>query len=308
MLTEPGQRQAGLVTVVRRTLLEECGVARGEGLLLAVSGGPDSMAMLGVMAHLAPELGLRLTACGVDHGLRAEASAELDLVERCAAEWGIPFERRRVQVSGRANVQAAARDARYAALDACAAQWGSNYIVTAHHREDRAETVLLRLLRGAGPGGLCVLPPRLGNRLRPLIRASKSQIWAYVEHRRIPFVSDPSNVNSRFLRVRVRQELLPLMQELSPGIVDHLNNLADELNEEPLPPIVDENGAEIQLNRSQRTQLRHALRTRQKRAVIWLSEGRAITIDAETNLPRLVPASVATQNSTSRATKTPKSH
>lgn len=308
MLSELGQRQAGLVTVVRRTLLEECGVAPGDGLLLAVSGGPDSMAMLGVMAHLAPDLGLRLVSCGVDHGLRAEASAELDLVQRCAGELGVPFERREVQVSGRANVQAAARDARYAALDACAAELGLNYIVTAHHREDRAETVLLRLLRGAGPEGLGVLPPRLGNRLRPLIRASKSQIWAYLEHRRMPFVSDPSNVNSRFLRVRVRQELLPLLHELSPGIVDHLNNLADELHEEPLPPVVDEDGTSIQLNRSQRTQLRQALRTRQKRAVIWLSEGRAITIDPETNLPRLVLASAVTQNSTSRATKTPKSH
>lgn len=308
MLSEPASRQPGLVTVVRRTLLEECGIAPGDGLLLAVSGGPDSMAMLGVMVHLASELSLRLFACGVDHGLRPEAAAELDLAQRCAAEWGIAFERRQVHVSGRANVQATARDARYAALEECAAQLGLNYIVTAHHREDRAETVLLRILRGAGPEGLCVLPPRLGNRLRPLIRASKSQIWAYLEHRRIPFVSDPSNVNSRFLRVRVRHELLPLMQELSSGIVDHLNNLADELNEDQLPAIVDENGALIQLNRSQRTQLRQALRTRQKRAVIWLSKGRAITIDPETNLPRLVPASVAVQNSTSRATKTPKSH
>ncbi len=306
------KRQSGLVTVARRTLVEECAVQSGDGLLLGVSGGPDSMALLAVMSRLGPELGLRLVACGVDHGLRAEARAELDLAEQCARQWSVPFERRQVRLVGDSNLQARARDARYAALAECVQAHGLNYIVTAHHREDRAETVLLRLLRGAGPDGLRVLPPRLGNRLRPLIRASKSQILAHLEKCQVPFATDPSNVDSRFLRVRIRHELLPLMQQLSPGIVDHLNHLADELGQPPLPMVSDEKGEVVVLNRSQRSQLRQALETKRKRTEIWLSEGRAIVMDSETNQPRFVPASDSLpalgQNSTSRATKSSKSH
>lgn len=270
------------------------------------------MALLGVMAELGPVMGLRVVACGVDHGLRTEAAAELDLAESWAARWAIPFERRRVTLEGRSNLQATARDARYRALGECATDGGLDYIVTAHHREDRAETVLLRVLRGAGPEGLCVLPPRLGNRLRPLIRASRGQILAFLQHRQIPFATDPSNSNRRFLRVRVRHELLPLLQELSPGIIDHLNNLADELAASPLPPVVDDDGELIQLNRSQRSELRRALVNGGKGAEIWLSSGRAVVVDPQTRQPRVVPSTQpsrnAGQNSTSRATKTSKSH
>jgi tRNA(Ile)-lysidine synthase len=270
------------------------------------------MALLGVMAHLGRELGLQIVACGVDHGMRPEASAELDLAERCASRWAVPFERKRVEVKGNSNLQALARDARYAALGACAEARGLNYIVTAHHLEDRAETVLLRLLRGAGPEGLRVLPPRLGNKLRPLIRASKSQILAYLEKHEIPWAIDPSNDNRRFSRVRVRHELLPLMRELSPGIVDHLNNLADELGLPPLPTVTDEQGRELMLNRSQRALLRKALESGQNQAEIWLSEARSLVIDPNTNQPRVVstprrPRGVD-QNSTPRATKSSKSN
>lgn len=282
------RRQPGLVTVVRRTLLGACGVTAGQGLLLGVSGGPDSMALLGVLAHLAPTLGLRVMACGVDHGLRPEASGELDVAEQWATEHSIPFERRDVRVPGSSNLQALAREARYGALVSCAGEFGLDYIVTAHHLEDRAETVLLRLLRGAGPEGLRVLPPRLGNRLRPMIHASKAQVAAYLTRHRIPFVNDPSNANDRFLRVRVRRELLPLLRELSPGIVEHLNNLADELACDPLPSVLDEAGEEILLNRAQRAQLRRALAAGRDHEQIWLSDGRVLVIDPETMLPRVI--------------------
>jgi tRNA(Ile)-lysidine synthase len=196
--------------------------------------------------------------------------------------------RRRVSVPGVSNLQALARDARYAALADCAAEHQLNYIVTAHHLEDRAETVLLRLLRGAGPQGLCVLPPRLGNRLRPMIHASKAQVLSYVTRHQVPFATDPSNADGRFLRVRVRHELLPLLSELSPGIVEHLNNLADEIGWAPLPQVVDENGVELLLNRSQRAQLRKALEGGRNHTEIWLSNGRSLVIDPETMLPHIV--------------------
>lgn len=277
----------GLKTVVLRTLQEECDVDAKSGILLGVSGGPDSMALLTVLTQLAPTVGYRLAACGVDHGLRPDAALELDLAEQYCRTLGVPFQRRQVNVPGTSNLQARARAARYEALSECAAALDLTYIATAHHQEDRAETVLLRILRGAGPNGLVVLGPKLGNRLRPMIRASRQSVRDFVNQLRIPHAFDPSNHNPRFARVRVRDQLLPLMLDLSPGIIEHLCNLADELAEPPLPVLPGPNGEPLVLNRSQRAQLRRALEKRQFNTQIWLSDGLVLSFDPETGEPRV---------------------
>jgi tRNA(Ile)-lysidine synthase len=241
-----------LVTLVRRTLLEDCGELRGRTLLAAVSGGGDSQAMLSVLARLAPELGFALLAHGVDHGLRADAPRELDVAEALAARLSVPFDRTRVAVTRGANLQARAREARYAALRAAAAPHAA-LIATAHHADDRAETVLLRLLRGSGPRGLAVLPARAQDVIRPLVRAAKSDVVLHLERHRLDFAQDPSNTERAFLRVRVRHELLPLMNQLSPQIVRHLNALADALSGAELPnlPGLEAASAIPDLNRAQ---------------------------------------------------------
>jgi tRNA(Ile)-lysidine synthase len=281
------KRSPGLRAIVLRTLCDECGVDARSGILLGVSGGPDSMALLTVLSQLNRRIGYRLVACGVDHGLRPEASSELDLVEAHCQALGVKFYRRSVSVSGTGNIQARARDARYQALGECAATLGLGHIATAHHQEDRAETVLLRLLRGAGPDGLAVLAPKHGNRLRPMIRAPKSSVRAYVQQHRIPSIEDPSNLNPRFQRVRVRHEVLPLLQQLSPGIIEHLCNLADEIALPRAATLLGPTGETIVLNRSQRAQLRRAVEQQQFNTQIWLSEGRVITFDPETGEPRI---------------------
>jgi tRNA(Ile)-lysidine synthase len=218
-----------LLTLLKRTLHDECAVARGDVVLCAVSGGPDSMALLHALSRLAPKLGLELCAHGVDHGLRPEASTELDLAASFARALGISFSRAQLRVPEGGNLQARARAARYAALRAVASQRGARWIATAHHADDRAETVLLRLLRGTKARGLGVLPPRDGDLLRPMVRARRSDVLAHVARHAIPHADDPSNRNTRFLRTRVRGEVLPLLEELNPGIVAHLCALADEL-------------------------------------------------------------------------------
>jgi tRNA(Ile)-lysidine synthase len=234
-----------LLTIARRALTGEAALERGATLLVAVSGGPDSMALLHVAATLAPKLALVVRAHGVDHGLRAEAPAELDAAAAFADSLDVRFERTVVAVARGGNLQARARQARYEALASAAARAGARAIATAHHADDRAETFLLRLLRGAGPAGLGVLPPRAplpfaapaGSRgardlelLRPLLRARRADVRAHVERHAIPFAEDPSNDDPRFARARVRRELLPLLVELSPGIVSHLEALADQLH------------------------------------------------------------------------------
>jgi tRNA(Ile)-lysidine synthase len=165
----------------------------------------------------------------VDHGLRAEAAIELDGAERLAASLGVPFRRTRVSVRPGGNLQARAREARRAALEAARTSDGAAVIATAHHADDRAETVLIRLLHGAGPGALAVLPARDGILVRPFVRARKTDVVEHLARHHVPHANDPSNRDPRFLRVRVRLELIPLLEELSPGIVNHLTSLADAL-------------------------------------------------------------------------------
>jgi tRNA(Ile)-lysidine synthase len=189
------------------------------------------MTLLHALAHLRGRLGHGLVAHGVDHGLRAEAAAELDRAEAFARQLGVPFARSRLTVPGGGNLQARAREARYVALREAAARAQAGVVATAHHREDRAETVLLRLLRGAGPRGLAVLPPRAGDLVRPFIHAPRTALEAHAARHAIPSSTDPSNRDPRFLRARVRHELLPLLRVLSPGIDEHLAALAEQLGE-----------------------------------------------------------------------------
>jgi tRNA(Ile)-lysidine synthase len=253
-----------LLTVAERTLREECRLERGERILVAVSGGGDSSALLHVLTRLGPRFGITVVAHGVDHGLRPEAAAELDLVEALANRLGVIFERTRVDVGAGGNLQARARDERRRALDAAKAKVGGTRIATAHHADDRAETVLIRLLHGARPSGLGVLPAVDGPLLRPLIRARRSDVSAHLARHEIPFATDPSNQDRRYLRVRVRLEVLPLLEQLSPGIVSHLNALADELRaansgSHPLPASLDESGLGVPLRRAHRKALERAL-------------------------------------------------
>lgn len=275
-----------LLTLAGRTLGEECGVRRGERILVAVSGGPDSLALLHVLARLAPKHGFSLAAHGVDHGLRPEASAELDLAQELARSLAVPFGRSELRVAPGGNLQARARGARYAALEAARAEAGAHYLATAHHADDRAETVLLRLLRGSGPRGLAALPARAAERIRPFLRARRSDVLAHLTRHGLSFARDASNHDRRFQRVRVREELLPLLVELSPGIVGHLNHLADALASPTddaqvhgLAAVVLADGGRVSLDsmarlgRAQRNELTRALASPRSRARIWLPNG-----------------------------------
>ncbi len=270
-----------LLTLARREL-RALELARGSVIVAAVSGGPDSMALLHVLAKLAPDLGVVIHAHGVDHGLRAEAAAELDLAEAFAARLDVRFTRTLVRVARGGNLQARARTARYEALAVAARAVGACTIATAHHADDRAETVLMRLMRGAGPRGLAVLPPRAPLALdtahelvRPLIRARRDAVQAHAARHGVPFATDPSNTDPRFLRVRVRLELLPLLQSLAPGIVDHLTSLADQLGAER-----GETADSFPLSRSVQVALADLARSRSKTARVWLPHGLVVTLDA----------------------------
>jgi tRNA(Ile)-lysidine synthase len=201
---------------------------RGDLVVAAVSGGPDSMAMLHALAWLRGRLGHALVACGVDHGLRAEAGAELDLAESLARRSDVPFERVRIALEPGTNRMARARAARYAALRAVASRLGARAIAVGHQADDRAETLLMRILRGAGPAGLAVLPSRSGDLVRPMIRVRRDQVLAHLARHGVEHAIDPTNRDTRFVRSRVRLELMPVLERLDGRVVEHLCDLAED--------------------------------------------------------------------------------
>lgn len=274
------------LTLARRALVDEARLARSSRIVVAVSGGIDSMVLLHVLSRLRARLCFELFAEGVDHGLRAEASGELDRAEQFARELEIPFGRTSVSLAKGGNLQARARSARYAVLRARASELAATLIATAHHADDRAETVLLRLLRGTSPAGLGVLPVRSGDLVRPLIRARRADIEAHAKRHCVPFCEDPSNRDPRFLRVRVRQELLPLLAELAPGIVNSLTALADELSG-AAPESVAAQGAALRLGRAQRRELARMQAAPTASARLRLPGGLELRVDPATRRIRI---------------------
>lgn len=269
-----------LLTLARRTLERECGEIRGAHVVAAVSGGRDSMALLHVLHKLSGPLGFTLSAIAVDHGLRKTARVEILRAETFAAALGVPFDTAQLTLDGKAgNLQERARDARYAILYKALREHGDRALLaTAHHADDRAETVLIRLMRGASALGLAVLPPRAGVLIRPFVRATRAAVDAHVARHAVPYSDDPSNDDPRFLRTRVRREVLPLLRELSPGIVAHLCGVADDAAvARGDQPDIDA------LPRATRAALRALEVGRSARARVALPGGREARFDRETH-------------------------
>ena len=275
-----------LLRRTERTLREETPLERGDRIVVAVSGGGDSTALLHVLGRLRARLGVELHAHGVDHGLRAAASGELDLAERLANELGVPFSRTLLLLAEGGNLQARAREARYAALDEVKNQIGARWVATAHHANDRAETMLIRILRGTSPRGLAVLPAASEGRLRPFIRSPVSAITQHLARHALTYANDPSNQNPRFLRTRIRHELIPLLEDLTPGATSHLNLLADELTEAEPVVVTDAQGRYMPVRGSQIAQIRRAQKLAQFDATIWLAGGVEISTTCESDRHR----------------------
>nr|WP_246351853.1 tRNA lysidine(34) synthetase TilS [Sphingobium subterraneum] len=171
---------------------------------VAVSGGPDSMALLALAVAAWPK---RVRAATVDHGLRASSADEAKMVAHWCADHGIPHSILRPEAPITGSVQAAARAVRYALLEAWRGEQQVDWLMTAHHADDQCETVMMRLNRGSGVAGLAGVRARNGQVLRPLLGWRRSELVAVVEARRIPYALDPSNSDLRFDRAAMRAHL-----------------------------------------------------------------------------------------------------
>ncbi len=208
------------------------GIPDGVSIVLAVSGGPDSSALLHGAVQLAARHGWRLTVAHLDHALRAESAEEAASVAAAAAGLGLPAQVRRTDVAALAtsehrSLEDAGRQARYRFLEEVASGLGpGTLIATAHTADDAAETILLRLGRGAGLRGLRGIPGRRGRIVRPLLHARRADLRAALDAAGIGYLIDPSNADPAHARNRVRTELLPALERLNPAAVEALNRLA----------------------------------------------------------------------------------
>lgn len=201
-------------------LVKEHVVRRGDAVLIACSGGPDSVALAAVLAGVAHELQLQLTLAHVNHGTRRSAWQDEAVALSVGVRLGLPVKTRAVEPAGRD--EASLRRARYGALAAMASECGAGSVATGHTAEDQTETVLLALFRGAGPKGLCGMRARRAlapgiDLIRPMLQSTRAELQAYVLRARMPWAVDPSNTDCNLRRNAVRAALATL-RPLFPGL------------------------------------------------------------------------------------------
>lgn len=206
-----------------------------EKVLVAVSGGPDSLTLLNVLHRLAPSLGLRLVVAHINHRLRGEESVEdAAFVQNCAVELGWDFCLAEVDVYARIaqtkeSIQEAARELRYEALINLGKKHQASKIALGHTADDQAETVLMHIIRGSGPEGMGGIPPvRDGIFVRPLIEVPRAMIETFIKREKIPCRHDSSNKKRKYLRNRIRLDLLPILKrDYNPNLCLGLSETSD---------------------------------------------------------------------------------
>ncbi len=216
-----------------------CPTETGDTLLVAVSGGPDSVALLHVLLQVRDSLGVDLAVAHLDHGIRGEEAVEdARFVSELAAELGLTLHRRRVDVPGirtreGGSLEAVARRERYRFLEDARAVAAARWVVTGHTADDQVETFLANMIRGAGPRGLGgMLPVGPGAVCRPLLATWREEVLAYLEEHDVPYRVDPSNADLSLTRNRIRQELVPVMRRaFGPAVTSVLARESQLMNE-----------------------------------------------------------------------------
>ena len=230
-MTGPHPATAATRVAVRPALVE-CGP--GDLVLVACSGGADSLALAAAVAFEAPKLAVRVGAVVVDHGLQPESVQTAAMVAGWLRRMGLdPVDVATADVTSSGDgVEAAARSARYAALDAVADLHGARLVLLGHTLDDQAEQVLLGLTRGAGARSLAGMPRARDRFRRPLLGISRGQTRASCAAEGLTWWDDPMNDDPAFTRVRARGALVDLERDLGPGVAAALARTADQLRED----------------------------------------------------------------------------
>lgn len=213
-------------------LLEDCALAPGSHVLVALSGGADSTALFCLFLEVAAAYPLRVSCAHVEHGIRGDASmSDLAFVRALCAQRGVPLYAAHVDAPACARrmgcgLEEAARVLRYDFLQKTARETGAHAIALAHHADDQAETVLLHAMRGSDVRGLCAMRWRRGNLIRPLLDVNARSLRAYLAQKGQPFCQDETNQDTAYTRNKIRLDVLPAMEQASGGVRGALCRLA----------------------------------------------------------------------------------
>ena len=227
----------------RKTIEDNKLIQKGDRVLVCVSGGPDSMALFHVMLDLRERYDIELVVAHLDHMLRGKQSAaDAAFVKKIVSGFNLPFVAEKIDVKkiareSKMSIEEAAREARYDFYMRAAEDSKANKIATGHNMDDQAETVLMRLLRGSGSRGLSGIPykRRLGNIfvIRPLLDIKREEIENYLKKRGLPSRTDASNLETFYIRNRIRHALIPLIEkEFNPRIKENLSFIAQNMSDE----------------------------------------------------------------------------
>jgi tRNA(Ile)-lysidine synthase len=257
-----------------RNSLKDC--SAGDLILVAVSGGADSLALAYALSLEAPKLALRLQGVTVDHQLQSQSSVQAEKVVSALTSMGIEKSHIiKVDVDITDGLEASARRARYTALDACAQQSGATLVFLGHTRDDQSESVLLGLARGSGARSLSAMAALNGKYVRPLLAITREETLAACAETQLDPWDDPHNADKTFTRVRVRHDVIPhLEKNLGPGIsaalartASLLRDDADALDQLAEQEFAAHDGLSLDISRLEK--LPKAIRTRVLRIAIY---------------------------------------
>jgi tRNA(Ile)-lysidine synthase len=211
-------------------------LSEGAGILVGLSGGADSVALLEVLCDLQESWKLRIAALHVHHGVRQEAWQDVEFCKHLCEEKGVVFYYEYADVPKLAeewgiSVEEAGRKVRYKLFEEYRQKLQFDLIAVAHHQNDQAETMLFQLFRGSGLRGMAGIPMQRGCIVRPLAGVSRKEIEEYLESRRQDFVVDATNLTDIYTRNKIRQHMLPLAEEIAPGAIANMNRTAAQLRE-----------------------------------------------------------------------------
>jgi tRNA(Ile)-lysidine synthase len=205
---------------------------RPQGVLAAVSGGADSVALLFLLVKMREKEGINLFCCHVHHGLRESADKDAQYVKELCEKLSVPYIQKNVKIEGKSNIEAKAREKRYEALESVRREKSLDVIATAHHMEDQTETVLMHLMYGCGSDGLSGIKELQNFLWRPMLKIHKEDILLLLKQKEIAFCTDETNFNLDFTRNAIRKRLMPVMQTIYPKSTDSIARCAEILSAE----------------------------------------------------------------------------